>query len=53
MCTRIVWVVSPKMHTITVYRSLSEIVVLTEKDTLAGGDVVPDFQIRMAEIFAD
>lgn len=48
---RMVWVVSPKLRTVTVYRSLTNIVVLTEKDTLDGGDVVPDFQIRVAEIF--
>ena len=49
---RLVWVVSPKLHTITVYRSLTEIVTLTEKDTLDGGDVVPGFQMNVAEIFA-
>jgi Uma2 family endonuclease len=49
---RMVWVVSPKLHTVTVYRSLTDIVTLTEKDTLVGGDVVPGFQIRIAEIFA-
>ena len=49
---RMVWVVSPKLRTITVYRSLTDIVVLTEKDTLDGGDVVPGFQIRLAEIFS-
>jgi hypothetical protein len=27
-------------------------VVLTEKDTLGGGDVIPGFQIPIAEIFA-
>ncbi|PYS57930.1 MAG: Uma2 family endonuclease, partial [Acidobacteria bacterium] len=48
---RMVWVVSPKLRTVTVYRSLTNIVVLTEKDTLDGGDVVPGFQIRVAEIF--
>ena len=50
---RAVWVVSPKLHTVTVYRSLTEIVVLTENDTLEGGDVVPGFQIPVAEIFAE
>ena len=49
---RMVWVVSPKLHTVTVDRSLTDIVVLTEKDTLDGGDVVPGFQIRVAEIFS-
>ncbi|MDX6558164.1 MAG: hypothetical protein QOF72_1213, partial [Blastocatellia bacterium] len=35
-----------------VYRSLTDIVTLTEKDTLDGGDVVPGFHLRVAEIFA-
>lgn len=49
---RKVWVVSPKLHTVTVYRSLTEIEVLTENDMLDGGDVVPGFQIPIAEVFA-
>jgi Uma2 family endonuclease len=51
--TRLVWVISSKLRTVTVYRSLTEIVVLTENDTLDGGDVVPGFQIPVAEIFAE
>src|ERR1043166_1157810 len=47
---RLVWVVSPKIRTVTAYRSLTEIVVLTEKEPLDGGDVVPGFQIAVAEI---
>jgi Uma2 family endonuclease len=47
-----VWVVSPKLHTVTVYRSLTDIVTLTEKDKLDGADVVPGFQMKVAEIFA-
>jgi Uma2 family endonuclease len=50
--TEVVWVVSPKLRTVTVYRSLTDIVTLTEKDTLDGGDVVPGFQIDVAKIFA-
>lgn len=50
--SRLVWVVSSKLHTVTVYRSLTDIVTLTEKDTLDGGVVVPGFQIPVAEIFA-
>ena len=46
-----VWVVSPKLHTVTVYRSLTNIVTLTGKDKLDGGDVVPGFQMNVAEIF--
>jgi Uma2 family endonuclease len=47
-----VWVVSPKLKTVTVYRSLTDINILTEKDTLDGGKVVPGFQLTVAEIFA-
>ena len=49
--TGLVWVVSPKLRTITVYRSLSNIEILTEKDTLDGGDVVPGFQFPVADLF--
>jgi Uma2 family endonuclease len=49
---RLVWIVSLKLKTVTVYRSLTDIVTLTEKDTLDGGEVVPGFQIPVTEIFA-
>lgn len=49
---RLVWVVSPKLRTVTVYRSLTEIVTLTEKDTLDGDDVVPGLHIEVAQIFS-
>ena len=49
--SRLVWVISPKLRTVTVYRSLTEITTLTEKDTLDGNDVVPGFQMRVSEIF--
>ena len=48
---RKVWVVSPKLHTVTVYRSLTDIVTLTANDKVDGGEVVPGFQINVAEIF--
>jgi len=49
--SRMVWVVSPKLRTVTVYRSLTDIVTLTEKDTLDARDVVPGFGIAIGEIF--
>lgn len=49
---RMVWVARPRLRTITVYRSLTDIVVLTEKDTLDGGNVVPGFRIAVADIFS-
>jgi Uma2 family endonuclease len=46
-----VWVVSPKLKTVTVYRSTTDIEVIAENNTLEGGDVVPGFQIALSEIF--
>jgi Uma2 family endonuclease len=48
-----VWVVSPKMRTVTIYTSQTNILTLTEKDTLNGGEVVPGFEVSVAEIFAE
>jgi len=50
---RTVWVVSPKLHIVTVYRSLTDLVILTKNDTLDGGDVIPGFQIPVSEIFSE
>jgi Uma2 family endonuclease len=49
--TSAVWIVSPKLRTITLYRSLTDVVTLTEKDELSGQDVVPGFRCKVAEIF--
>ncbi len=49
--TSLVWVVSPRLRTVTVYRSRTDITTLTEGDTLDGGDVVPDFRCAVAELF--
>ena len=49
---RIVWVVDPASRTITVYRSLQEVHVLTEADLLDANDVAPGFSLPIAQIFA-
>jgi Uma2 family endonuclease len=49
--TGAVWVVSPKLRTVTVYRSLTDIVTLTERDTLDGGNLVPGFRLPISQIF--
>jgi Uma2 family endonuclease len=48
---RMVVVVNPRKRTITVYRSLTEIAILTENDVLEGRDVVPGWAIPVKEIF--
>jgi Uma2 family endonuclease len=49
--TRMVVVVNPRRRTVTVYRSLSDIMVLTENDELDGGDVVPGWRLPVREVF--
>jgi Uma2 family endonuclease len=47
----VVWVVEPKLLTITVYRSGREAAVFNPTDTLDGGDLLPGFHASVAEIF--
>lgn len=49
--SRAVWVVNPRRRTVTVYRSLAEIMLLTGQDILDGGEVVPGFQCLVGEVF--
>ena len=49
--TPLVWVVRPRNRTVTVYRSLTDLTVLTEDDTLDGGAAVPGFRCSVREIF--
>ncbi len=46
-----VWVISSRLRTVTSYRSLTDINTRTEKDLLDGGDVIPGFQISVADLF--
>jgi Uma2 family endonuclease len=46
-----VWVADPERTTVTVYRSFAEPVVLTEDDTLEGGDLLPGFSVPVWQLF--
>ena len=48
---RMVLVANPKLRTLTVYRSLKKIRILTSADTFDGDDLIPGFRIPVAEIF--
>lgn len=48
---RAVWVIDPEGRTATVYRSLTDVRVLTASDTIDGGDVTPGFRCRVGELF--
>ncbi|MBI4441802.1 MAG: Uma2 family endonuclease [Acidobacteria bacterium] len=46
------WVVDPATRTVTVYRSLRDIQILSADQELDGGTVLPGFRARVAEIFS-
>ena len=50
--TQLVWVIEPKSETVLVYRSETDIKLLTRNDTLTGEDVVEGFACPVAELFA-
>ena len=49
--TRLVWVLDPVAKTVTVYRSKSDIELLTHEATLTGEEVVPGFTCPVANLF--
>lgn len=48
--TQLIWIVYPDMRIVDVHTS-SGATTFEENDTLTGGDVLPGFEIRVAEIF--
>ncbi len=49
--THLVWVLDPRSKTVTVYRSESDIALLTLEATLTGEDVVPGFACPVSQLF--
>jgi len=49
--TRLVWVVNPRWHTVTEYRSGAAVHTFTEADELSGGEVIPGFRCALREVF--
>jgi len=50
--SEMVWVVDPETETVSVYRCPGEAVILSISGTLAGGDVLPGFEVPVRQIFA-
>ncbi len=47
----IVWVADPTDKTISIYRSLTDVRILSENEVITGEDVLPDFKVNVAEFF--
>jgi Uma2 family endonuclease len=50
--TQLVWLVDPKARTVRVYTSPRKSKLITEDQTLDGGDVLPGFQLPLRKLFA-
>jgi Uma2 family endonuclease len=50
--SRAVWLIYPHLETIHVFDSFTQIRVLTKRDTLEGGEVVPEFRLPLALLFS-
>ncbi len=48
----LIWVVDPRAETVTVLALGQAPLVVTATDTLDGGEVLPEFQVAVAELFA-
>jgi Uma2 family endonuclease len=48
---RLVWVVHPATRSVTVYRSLTGVRVLTEADEIGGTPVLPEFRCSVGQFF--
>lgn len=51
--SRLVWLIFPDQRIVEIYSADDEVEILTERDTLTGGDLLPGFQMPVAEIFND
>jgi Uma2 family endonuclease len=49
--TKLICVVDPDKKTVTVFTGPDDSTTLTEADTLTGGDVLPGFELPLAEYF--
>jgi len=50
---RLVWYIDPRSHTARTYTTPDKCEVLTEQGILSGGDVLPGFELSLAELFAE
>ncbi len=48
---KLVWVLNPTLRRIYVYDSFTQVRILQENEELNGGEVLPGFRLRVAELF--
>jgi Uma2 family endonuclease len=53
MDIKMVWIADPRQREVYVYQSLTELERFTVDDVLPGGEVLPGFNISVAELFGE
>jgi Uma2 family endonuclease len=51
--TRLVWYVDPVRREATVFTSVTESRLVTDEESLDGGDVLPGFSLSMRDLFSE
>jgi Uma2 family endonuclease len=49
---KLVWIADPRRQQVYAYHSVTDVQRLSAEDTLTGGEVLPDFSVSVAELFA-
>ncbi|VAW31850.1 hypothetical protein MNBD_CHLOROFLEXI01-4211 [hydrothermal vent metagenome] len=49
--TELIWLIYPRIQTVTIYRSLTDVEILTIDDLLDGGKLLSGFSVSLREIF--
>ena len=50
---KLVWVVDPELETVTIYRSPTDVSIVSREGRLAGNDSLADFECDVREFFAE
>ena len=50
--TRVVWVADPRTRSISVYRGMRDVALLTFRDELDGAPILPELRIAVADLFS-
>ena len=51
--TRLAWIIDPRTRTARIYHSPDQWTLVDEAGSLAGGDVLPDFELKLDMLFAE
>jgi Uma2 family endonuclease len=51
--TRLAWIIDPRTRTARIYHAPDQWTLVDEAGSLTGGDVLPDFELKLKSLFAE